>query len=361
MERDFSKEAVKCGERCILVVDTSAIKKNAGFIIKKTGKKLIAVVKADGYGQGLEETVKALKKTASLFAVATAEEALAVAETGEKALILSPVTEKELKEIAGKDISVSVSDKESARAAAESGLDVHIAVNTGMNRYGADCRDIGTLLEICDAADKRLKGIYTHFACADKEDISVTLESEKRFSAVVNVLGKRRFEYIHSANSAAALRTECTGNAVRAGLALYGISPDLCNAPLAEVSRFYARITHIRLLKDGDALGYCNGYVASGVKRIAVIGAGYADGLPYALKKYGAVLINGTICNIVGNVCMDCAFVDVTYARVQEGDYALVFGGQGEMSYRAQARKCDTIPYELVTGISRRVRRVYLA
>lgn len=359
MEKDFLIKAQESGERCVLVVDRAAIKENAELMIKMTGKKLIAVVKANAYGAGLDETVKALKMTARLFAVATVREALEVDALGAKALVLSPVTEGELKEVAGKKISVSVSDKEGATAAASYGVPVHIAVNTGMNRYGADCRDIGTLLEICDLNGLETEGIFTHFACADKEDLSVTSEAARRFSAVVKVLGAGRFRYIHSANSAAALRTSAVGNCVRAGLALYGINPGGCFAPLSEAMRFYARVLKVGTLREGEALGYGGAYVADGIKRIAVIGAGYADGLPYTLKNHGSVLINSRICSIVGNVCMDCAFVDVTYADVAAGDYALVFGGKDGTAFSAQAERSHTIPYELLTGISGRVKRVY--
>lgn len=360
MEADFLKSARESGERCVLVADSAAIKENAKFLIGKTGKKLIAVVKADAYGAGLDETVKALEKIARLFAVATVREALLVDSLGANALILSPVTETELKEIKGKNISVSVSDKEGAQAAASCGVPVHIAVNTGMNRYGANCRDIGTLLEICDLKGAVIEGIFTHFACADEEDLSATEEAARRFSATVNALGAGRFRYIHSANSAAALRTAAVGNSVRAGLALYGINPGGCNAPLSEAVRFYARVLRVATLREGDALGYGGEYVADGIKRIAVIGAGYADGLPYALKNHGSVLINGKLCGIVGRICMDCAFVDATLIDTKEGDYALVFGGGGNVSFTAQAKKCGTIAYELITGISERVKRVYL-
>lgn len=361
MEKDLFEEAVKsCGERCAMIADIAAIRKNAEYIVRKTGKKLIAVVKADAYGHGLTEVVHALDKLAALYAVATAEEALQVADCGKKALILSPVPDGELKKLKGKDISVCVENEKSAADAAKSGVPVHVAVDTGMHRYGVDWHDIGRLLSICDTQGLDVKGLFTHFAKADADETEDMLTQHRRFEGVVNVLGKRRFEYIHSANSAAALRISPSGNAVRAGLALYGINPSFCNAPLCEVSRFYARILCIRLLRDGESIGYGGAYVASGVRRIAVIGAGYADGLPYTMKKYGSVLVNGKYCSIVGNVCMDCAFVDITYARADEGDYVCVFGGEGEVSYKAAARKTDLIPYSIMTGITHRVKRLYI-
>lgn len=361
---DFDNIDVKqlTGERCVLAVDLAAVRANAQYLVRKTGKMLIAVVKADAYGHGLKEVVGALDKVARLYAVATADEALAVAKCGKNALVLSPLSDSELNALkeGGGRIAVSVSDKKQAERAAEKRLPVHVAVDTGMHRYGADRHDIGGLLEICDVDGLDVQGVYTHFARADCEDTADALQSTRAFDCVVNVLGKRRFRYMHCANSAAAIRFETSGNAVRAGLALYGVNPDMCNAPLSEVSRLYARVLAVRLLRDGESVGYGNAYTASGIKRIAVIGAGYGDGLPYSLKKYGSVSVNGIYCPIVGNICMDCAFIDVTHARVEEGDYVCIFGGQGELSYKAVARKTGNIPYSVMTGISARVKRLYL-
>lgn len=356
MEKDFYKEAEKFGgERCVMTVDTAAIRKNAEYIVRKTGKKLIAVVKANAYGHGLKETVRALDGVASLFAVATAREAQEVADCGQKALLLSLADDISL---VPKGTAVAVSDVRQAEEAAKRGLSVHIAVDTGMNRSGADWHDIGQLLQICDCGAD-IRGIFTHFASADGEDLSFALLQQKRFENVVNVLGKRRFEYVHCANSAAALRLSAFGNAVRPGLALYGVNPDFCYAPLSDVSALFARVLSVRLLNDGDRAGYGGAYVARGQRVIALIGAGYADGLPYSLKNRGSVYVNGTYCDIVGNVCMDSAFVDVTYAKVKEGDYVCVFGKDGDVSYRAAARKTEQIPYRVMTGISSRVKRVY--
>lgn len=360
MKEDSFIRNIPKGERCALVVDTDALLCNARYIVRETGKKLIAVVKANAYGHGLREVVLTLKKTATAFAVATVGEALEVSDLGEKAILLTPQDEYALGALAGRRVSVAVEDEEGAKAAAKLGIPVHIAVNTGMNRFGAPWRDVGALLRICDVEGLIMEGIFTHFACADAEDLAPTLEAERRFIGVVNVLGKRRFEYVHCANSAAAIRGVCFGNAVRAGLALYGVNPDFCNAPLSAVSALCAKTVSSFLVADGEGVGYGGAYTANGIRRVAVIGAGYADGVPYSVKNHGFVLINGTYCDIVGNVCMDSSFADVTCCRLQKGDYAVVLGGQGELSYRAAARKTGQIPYRIMTGISARVKRVYV-
>ena len=357
---NFFDRGIPEGERCALVVDTRALAENARYIIGKTGKKLIAVVKANAYGHGLRQTVDALKDVATMFAVATAEEASEVCAAGCKALILTPQDEDGLVRLVGKNIAVAIEDKEAAEAASRLGIPVHIAVDTGMGRFGVNWRDVGTLLEICDVKGLITEGIFTHFPCADDVEIASTAEAERRFSGVVNVLGKTRFGYVHCANSAAVLRGIDFGNAVRVGLALYGICPDNCNAPLKEVSRLYARLISSRLVSDGESVGYGAAYTANGIKRIAVIGAGYADGLPYSLKNSGSVLIGGTYCNIVGNVCMDSAFIDATYTRARKGDVACVLGGEGDVGYRAAARKTGQIPYRILTGIPTRVKRIYI-
>lgn len=348
------------GERCALIVNKRAIAENAKYIVRTTGKKLIAVVKANAYGHGMCETVDALGGIAAMFAVATAEEALEVCRCGAKALLLTPQDGCGMRMLAGKNVSVAIEDKEAAEEAAKLGIPVHIAVDTGMGRFGVNWRDVGTLLGICDVEGLVTEGVFTHFPCADAEDISPTVAAAERFASVVNVLGKRRFGYVHCAASAAALRGVAFGNAVRVGLALYGVCPDNCNAPLNEVSRLYARLISSRLVSDGESVGYGAAYTASGIKRIAVIGAGYADGLPYSAKNHGSVLVNGTYCDIVGNVCMDSAFIDATYSRVQKGDVVCVLGGDGDVGYRAAARKTGQIPYRILTGIPARVKRVYV-
>lgn len=357
---DYADVKTLTGERCALVVDLGAVRKNAEYLIKKTGKKLIAVVKADAYGNGAQRVVEALKGLSALFAVATADEALAVAEQGAKALVMSPLSEAETEKLKGREIAVCVSDEEEAALAAKHGIPVHVAVDTGMHRYGADMRDVGKLLRICDCDGVKTQGIYTHFPCADCEDFSLTEAQKAGFARAVSVLGARRFSYVHCANGAAALRAQVFGNAVRAGLALYGVNPSCCVAPLSEVSRLYARVLSVRLVADGESVGYGGAYTANGIKRIAVIGAGYADGLPYSEKNSLSVFINGFICPVVGRVCMDCAFVDVTFARAEKGDYALVIGGEGETGYAAVARKTGALPYSVMTGISARVPRLYV-
>lgn len=347
-------------ERNAMVVDLSAISENAKNIVRTTGKKLIAVVKADAYGHGAAQVIASLEKQVKLFAVATVAEALEVAALGKKAMLLTPPSEDEMRALEGRNVAVAVEDERGARLAAKYGLPVHIAVDTGMHRYGADWHDVGSLLRICDTPSLKTEGIFTHYCTADCEDAEFSLTQKERFERTVSVLGARRFEYVHAANSAGALRFPCCGNAVRAGLALYGINPAFCYMPLREVSRFYAKVLFTKILSDGESVGYDRAYIADGVKRIAILGAGYADGLPYALKNYGSVLINGFICPLVGKICMDCAFADVTHARVNEGDYACVFGGEGETGYAAVAKKTGSIPYEIMTRISKRVPRVYI-
>ena len=218
---NFDKDALKDalgGNRCALAVDTAALRENAKYLIGKTAKKLIAVVKANAYGLGLDAVTTALAGLCPLFAVATAGEALAVAAKGLAALVMSPVSAKEAEELSGKGIAVSVSCEEDAALAAAHGLPAHIAVDTGMRRYGSDWHDIGRLLRICDTDGLDVKGIYTHFCTADEENTAFAREQNARFERVVSVVGKVRFGYIHSAASAAArlCRSVCrrSGSAV---------------------------------------------------------------------------------------------------------------------------------------------------
>lgn len=362
--RSLTEQADGC--RCFLAVNLHAVHENAVRIKQASGKKLICVTKANAYGHGAVAVSRALSDVADMFAVATADEAAELAKVVSPSdiLVLSPVSEKESAELIRRGVNLSACDKVCfdaiTRVSQRLGIraKIHIAVDTGMHRYGTDWRDVGTLLQMCNENGVCIKGIFTHCSCADSGDYSFTLTQNQRFEHTVGVLGARQFEYIHSANSAAALRGNY-GNAVRAGISLYGIAPDGVQAKLLPSTAFYARITQISLCPAGESIGYGATYTAQRDIRIAVVAAGYADGVPYSLKNIGQVFVNGKKCDIVGSICMDCFCIDVTSADdVNEGDYVCLFDDVRTLC--EVSSKANTILYDLLTGIGNRVKRIYL-
>lgn len=343
--------------------DEAALVRNARRLIEKSkGKALIAVLKADAYGNGAVRCAKALEGTAAMIAVATASEAQALVRNKIKVpvLIIGTLTPQEQRLAARLDgVRLSVSSlSEAARldaAARDLGkkIAVHIAVDSGMHRFGfaPDSKTIGLMSTF---RDLRTEGIYTHYARAD--DAVFTARQCEVFSQVVNNLQARGLplEFVHAANSAAVLLGNgVCGNAVRTGLALYGTSREHGMEPVASVT---ARVIAVRTLERGESTGYGCSFVAERRMRIAIVSAGYADGVPLSLSDRGLVLIGGMRCKIVGSVCMDVLTCDISAAGyVSEGDAAVIVGkdGREELTLSEQASLAATSAYELSVNLAR--------
>ncbi len=337
--------------------DAAALKRNAGKLKTAAGgRKLIAVVKGNAYGNGLVRCAKALEGEAAMFAVATAEEsrALAKAKICVPVLILGALTAGEIREaVRCGNAAITVSSLSEAayadRLAREFNrrVAVHIAVDSGMHRFGfaPDPRTMGL---VATFPNLTVEGIYTHYCRAN--DGEFTKRQSRTFCRVVDALCERgmRFDYVHAAASAAVCRGEgLCGNSVRVGIALYG---EGALAGIEQVARVVAHILCVRTLERGDGLGYGDSFCAPCRMRVAAVSAGYADGVPFSLSNRGVVLVKGTRCPVVGAVCMDVFFCDVSAAGdVREGDPAIVVGRDGAASIgmAEQAAFAGTTAYEL--------------
>ena len=324
--------------------DVAALADNARAIGRAAdGREVIAVVKADAYGNGLVRCARALKGEAAMFAVATASEAKRIVD----AKIHVPV------------LSLAVSSLAEAayldRLAAAAGrrIPVHIAVDSGMHRFGfaPDSKTVG-LVATFRGID--VEGLYTHYARSD--DDAFTRRQCDVFCDVVEKLKARgmNFRFVHAAASGAVCRgVGLCGNAVRVGLALYGCGDLPGLRPVAAVT---ARVLCVRTLERGDGIGYGAAFAAPYRMRVAVVSAGYADGVPLSLSGRGIVLVGGTRCRVVGAVCMDVFFCDVSAAgEVKEGDAVTVVGrdGKAAISLEEQAALAGTSPYELSCRLGR--------
>jgi len=355
-------------------IRVSALKHNALALRARAlpDARLFAVVKADAYGHGVEIVVPALNEIADGFAVANLEEARQVRSLSPviPVLIMGPALAEERGAIAEAEFLPTISSFEEAAAyaqyAREKPVAVHLAVDTGMGRIGVLDRDVLSVVRaIAALPGVRIAGIGSHFPVAD-EDPEFTIEQSAQFAELVRELRVEGLVHgpSHIANSAGVLGFPAASQDIyRAGLALYGVSPlQEYQSLLQAVMTFKTRVTLLRDVPPGSSISYGRTFVATQPTRVATLALGYADGYRRHLSGRGAeVLIRGRRCPVLGRVTMDQVMVDVTEVKdVVPGDEVVVLGRQGgaEISAAALADLAGTIPWDIFTGIGRRVARL---
>lgn len=357
-------------------VNLDSIAANVRSIKEKLSEdvKIIAVVKANAYGHGDIQTANAaLKAGASFLAVAFLDEAISLRHKGVSVpiLVLGASRPEDVNIAAAKNITLTVFQLDWLKKARDilhpdSELEVHIKLDTGMGRIGV--RDIEELklMEACIDEDFRLRlgGIFTHFATADELDDRYFKKQLQRFVEMVGKL-KKRPPIVHSSNSAAALRhSSAQFNAVRLGIAMYGLSPSQEIKPelpieLQEAFSLHTRLVHVKKLTKGDKVSYGATYEAETDEWIGTLPIGYADG--WIRKLSGQeVLIEGVRAPIVGRICMDQCMVRLP-SDIPAGTLVTLIGKQqnDKISVDEIAARLETINYEVPCLISSRVPRVY--
>ncbi len=368
-------------------VDLDAIRANyreiAGFVgagqadaVPARAPGVIGVVKANAYGHGAAEVARALEaESVAMLACADIEEGIALRQAGVRTpiLVFGALSVSDLDGIFAHDLTPTISTPGAARAlqaaAAKHGtrLSCHLKIDTGMNRLGFRHDNLGhTLPEVAHSPNLAIAAVYTHFATADDPDHPAFALQQERFaqaSARLPSLGIAT-RVRHAANSAALLRDERVWHDfVRPGLLLYGIVPP----PLASTLRLrpalslHSRIVAVKGLRPGEGTGYGLRTAVEGATTLAVIPAGYADGIDLRLAGRGYMLVRGRRAPVVGSVCMDMTTIDVTGMDVAPGDEVVIIGEQGEESIgvREVAAAIGTIPYELLCRLGSRIQRVY--
>jgi alanine racemase len=326
---------------------------------------LIAVVKADGYGHGAVAVARiAIDAGADMLAVATLTEAAEVAPLVERpgqVLVMGGLLPAEADTVAAGGYAVGCASVELARALAATGapLDVHVKVDTGMTRFGADPLTAADVARVVAGSSRlRLVGAWSHLA-ASESDTAFTREQLDRFLAAVEALPQRP-PLLHIANSGAVLNhPEAVLDAVRVGIAMYG-----CEAPAVTepVLSWRGRIGHVQRVPPGTPVGYGSSWRARRPSCIATVTMGYADGVHRARSNRGWCLVRGRKADLVGRVSMDSLTLDVTEIdQVAVGDAVTLIGDDGGERVTAEdvARWSETISYEVLTSIGRRVERVY--
>lgn len=370
-------------------VDLGAVRRNLGVLRGAVAPAEVwAVVKADGYGHGSVRVAEAaLEAGAAGLCVALVEEGERLRAAGVTApvLVLSEQPSEQLERLVMAALQPTVYRVESvghlrnvAERAGAAPVEVHVKVDTGMQRVGVPPADVAEVVAAVLAArpDLRLAGLSTHLAVADDPDDPMNAVQLDRFDEVVAAVGVQlraadidpSSVRVHAANSAAALALPSARRSfVRAGIALYGISPgrgvDHLIGELQPALRLVARVSYVKRVAAGTGISYGLRHRFTADTDVATVPIGYADGVPRRLALTGGeVLVGGRRCPIVGVVTMDQLMVDVgeVAGGVRIGDEVVLLGRQGAEEIRAEewADRLGTIGYEIVCGIGARVGRI---
>ncbi len=366
-------------------VDLGAIVANARSVRAITGTPLYAVVKADGYGHGAIAVARALwrARAAAGFAVSLVEEGVALREAGVTApvLVMGPSQHGGEDEMIMADLTPVIASEEDLVAIASVGnrrgradgrtIEAHLKVDTGMGRLGVS---VERAPEIAIAAANnriRIVGLMTHFACADSDapddPQSMTRDQLRRFAEVERSLAQvgAPITVRHASNSSGALMfPDARFDLCRTGIAVYGNGRWPDGAQRTQAMRLVSEVTQLRVVAAGTSVGYGAAWRASRDSRLAIIPAGYADGLPRRASGHAQVAIRGLRAPLVGRISMDIAIADVTdIADAAVGDTVTLLGraaGGGSISCAEYAEWAGLSEYEVMCGMSKRVPRTYV-
>ncbi|HWH56719.1 MAG TPA: alanine racemase [Terriglobales bacterium] len=351
------------------------------------GVTVCAVVKAYAYGHGAVECAKALQdEGATWLGVTSLDEAIPLREEGidTRILLMTGFWRGEEEEVVRLGLTptlwevahVELMEKAAIRVGVQQ-HHVHLKIDTGMGRLGATVEELAQVLQaLRSASHLKLEGVATHLASSEVLDAPSVAEQLKNFEAARRLLREFGFNptHVHAANTSAVIsHHESWNTMVRPGLALYGyhlpferagrvVSGRGLKMPLKPVLTWKTRIFSLREMKAGQALGYGGTYVTKAPSRIAVLPVGYADGLNRGLSAGGRVIVRESYAPIVGRISMDLTLVDVTgISDIEVGDEVVLLGSSDGLNVdaREHAELANTIPYEILCAISKRVPRRY--
>ncbi len=338
--------------------------------------RVMAVLKANAYGHGLEAVARCLAPRVDAFAVALVEEGIALRRLGidKPVLVLGGTWTRQIPLFLEHDLTITVPsiarllDLEQAAAAAKTVARAHLKIDTGMERIGVRYYNAQSLLEAAARSRHvRVEGIYSHFANADAPDLAHARLQLERFLEVLRFYERHSLPAPerHIANSAALLRLpEARLDLVRPGILLYGVYP-YADAPRAiEVQpalSWRTRVVYFKVVEPGSPVSYGSTWKSDHRVRVVTVPVGYGDGYFRALSNRAEVLLRGKRQRQVGTICMDQMMVDIEWGEGWNGDEVVLIGEQGgaRVSVEELAGWADTIPYEILTAIGGRVPRIY--
>jgi alanine racemase len=304
---------------------------------------ICAMVKANAYGLGIEDVCKTLSGKVSFFGVATLQEALKVREIDKTTPILIVGVCENLFLASKNNISITIESEEMAKKvikfSQKLAIKIHLKINTGMNRFGIKNKKIlkKIIKKLKNNKKIIIEGVFTHFYFTENTEIS--LKQLKKFNDFLTVVPENAGIIYHIGGSGVlkGLPKEKTNKfMIRVGIDLY-----------EKVITIKSKIIKMFTIKKGENLGYSGGFVASKKTRVGIVPLGYADGINRALKNKAFVSINGELCRIIGNVCMDVFFVELNGVQAKIFDEVVVF--ENALDW---AKLCHTIPYEILTNLN---------
>ena len=380
---------IRCDVRrgAVAEIDLGAVSRNLRAVKRTVGHRpVIAVVKADAYGHGSVEVSKRLVADGvEYLAVAFTAEAIALREAGISCPVIVLFDKYDAHEYFEYRLIPVVHDLPSAKRFSKEAarrklrLDVHVKIDTGMGRLGLNNKDVlKKLVAIAGLEHLRVRGLMSHFSDSDIADQTYASIQLKSFTAIRDgFLKKAKLPLLcHMANSAATLSLkEAHLDAVRPGLVLYGhlpfkrskdgqTVPPIRGFGLFPAMKVKTEVLSLRKLQSGTPVSYGRTFITRRESVIAVLPVGYADGYSRVLTNNMEVLVGGKRAPVVGRVCMDLLMVDTTEVRgVREKDEVVLIGRQGaeEITASEMADRAGTIPYEVLTSIGIRSRRVYIS
>lgn len=355
-------------------ISRSAILHNFDLLKKTTQCDLIPVLKANAYGHGLEEVATILKsRTFPYIAVDGYHEAMRIQRVSKQPiLVMGSIGATNINTINHKNLAFVVYSQESLRAVCGSRekVRIHIEVNTGMNRHGFEPEDLAEILETVSAHPKVIfEGLMTHLATADEADASYMNKQYEQFKNCIDLIQLKgiRLKYIHAANSAGSSRkTPKYINAVRPGIALYGINTltptdtDFNSLKgLKPALTLTSAIDQIRSVMPGDSVGYNRTYRAKSKQLIATIPIGYYEGVPRSLSNKNFITHGGTLLQATGTICMNHTMFNCTDLSLDVGDRVTLISAKNDdpNSIINLRKNFNLFEYGLPTGLSETIRR----
>ncbi len=362
-------------------IDLDAVRANYRAVLSYVGggadrPDVIAVVKANGYGHGAVPVARALEAAgAGMLACADIEEGVELRRGGVRAsiLVFGALSVSDLDGVFTHGLTPTISSPVAARALRDaatrrgSRVVCHLKIDTGMNRLGFRYDNLTqTVPEVLDGAGLEIDAVYTHFATAEDRAHPLFDVQRARFDEAVRCLEELglRARLRHAANSAALLRERATWYAaVRPGLLLYGVAPagHTEALPLTPVMSLRSRVVAVKGMRVGETAGYGARSPVMRPTRVAVVPAGYADGLDVRIAGRGSVIVGGHRVPVIGSVSMDSITIDVTGLDVTPGDEVVLLGTQGGASIDVAevAAAVGTVPHEILCRTGSRIVRTY--
>ena len=348
--------------RAWVEVDLAALRRNGAAVAARAGVPLLPMVKADGYGLGALHVALALEDLAPWgYGVATVAEGEELRRGGitRPIIVFTPILRTEIDAMRRADLTPALGDPAVIESWARTGRDWHLQIDTGMSRAGLRWDRMDWYRGILERT--RPAGVFTHFHSADLDDGSREVQ-EARFDDALAALPECP-ALVHAENGPAVeAHAPSRWTLCRPGIFLYGVATRAGGPLVPEpVAAIRARIVEIRTLAEGDTVSYGATWRAPGVRRIATVPVGYADGYRRALGNRGVALLGGRRVQVAGRVTMDMTMLDVTDTDAALGDVASLLGRDGDdvVTVSELAALGDLSPYELLTGLRQRLPRLH--